>query len=101
MLGQLDPAVVSRFVGDYFTRTVPDRPLPRKAADDLQLTEHDLVCLGANCLGAKAAPSEALDRLKRSSRGEPNGNKHKLPLARLAGLSIALSVIPGRASTIG
>jgi hypothetical protein len=84
-LGQLDPAAVSRCVGDYFA-AIPDRPLGWKDANDQQYTEHDLICIGLMDWGLNSA-QPALDRLA-EARGELV-KPEKLPLARLANLSIA------------
>ena len=87
MLRQLDPHVVSRFVGPYF-QNVPDAPLQTAAGDAApgHLTIHAAICATLCSIGTREAVP-ALEKLARSGRlGKPNydNNVHVSWVAALA-----------------
>jgi hypothetical protein len=85
MLTQLDPEVVSKFIGDYFA-VVPDQTLPHAAFRPTgQVTEHDAICYVLARIGTRSA-HPALER-EAQARRATDGNA--IPVARLASLAIA------------
>ncbi len=78
MLAQLDPEIVSKFVGDYFAAVPDQAPCPASYRLIGQITEHDAICYARTRVSAPGRPNR-----HSSARRRPAGQRTTTP-CRLA-----------------
>jgi hypothetical protein len=88
LLAQLDPQIVSRFVGRYF-QAVPNQPLLSTTSELLRLpTVHAGICYVMTRIGTREA-APALEQLARSGRLGKSTIENPYQIAWIAALAIA------------